>query len=107
MLNLAIYINMYNAKYVRNRAKWFRSIKPGEISEGHFRDSLKFKSISVQLREFNRTYGIKKGVFVHAKYLPDDSMIILVGVTLEEREKELSDRNFSGLWREFLNKYER
>ena len=98
---------MYNGNRVRNRAKWFRSIKPGDISEGHFKDSLRFKSISVQLTEFNRTYGKEKGVFVHAKYLPDVSCIILVGVTLEERERDLSDRDFSGTWREFLNKYER
>lgn len=98
---------MYNGKIVKNRAKWFRSIKPGDISKGHFKDSLKFKSISVQLRDFNRTCGLKKGVFIHAKYLPSESIIILVGVTLEEREKELSDRKYIGLWREILNKYER
>ena len=98
---------MYSGMRIRNRAKWFRSIKPGDISEGYFKDSLKFKSISVQLRDFNRTFGKEKGVFIHAKYLPDESCVILVGVTLEEREKELSDRNFIGHWRELLNKYER
>lgn len=104
MLNSAQYVSMYNtAKKITNRAKWFRSIKPGDVSEGLFLNSLKFNSISVQLTDFNRTIGREKGVFIHAKYFPEKSCIILVGVSLEERERELSDCNYIGNWRNYIN----
>lgn len=98
---------MYSAKRITNRAKWFRSIKPGDVSEGQFKNSAKFNSISVQLRDFNRTLGREKGIFIHAKYNPDEASIILVGVTLEERQRELSDKNHSGDWRKLINKREK
>ena len=95
---------MYNAKRIKNRAKWFRSIKPGDVSEGCFKSSTVFDSISVQLTQFNRTMGKEKGVFVHAKYFPDNASVILVGVTLEERERELEDPSFSSHWRRLIEK---
>ena len=91
-------------KKVRNRAKWFRSIRPGEVSGGQFKDSSCFNSISAQLAEYNRTMAKEKGVFVHAKYCTEVSCIILVGVTLEEREKEKADRDFMSHWRKLLDK---
>ena len=105
MSNFVIYINMYNtAKRITNRAKWFRSIKPGDVSEGQFNNSTKFKSISVQLTDYNRTIGREKGVFIHAKYFPEESSIILVGVSLEERKRELSDSSYSNNWHKLINK---
>ena len=98
---------MYYTKRIRNRARWFRSIKPGDISEGQFANSAKFNSISVQLRDFNRTVGKEKGLFIHAKYYPDEACIILVGVTLEERQRELTDRNYSSHWRKLINQKRR
>ena len=95
---------MYNAKIIKNRAKWFRSIKPGDVSEGFFKSSKVFDSISVQLTQYNRTVGKEKGVFVHAKYYPDDVSVVLVGVTLEERARELEDSSFSSHWRRLISK---
>ena len=91
-------------KRVRNRAKWFRSIKPGDISGGQFKNSLCFKAISVQLADYNKTLAKDKGLFIHAKYYPEVSCVTLVGVTLEERQKELVDCNFSNHWRKKLEK---
>ena len=95
---------MYNTKRVRNRAAWFRSIKPGEVSEGVFTSSKVFGSISVQLTQYNRTMGKEKGIFIHAKYFPDNASVILVGVTSEERERELTDPNYSSDWRRLIQK---
>ncbi len=104
MSNFPIYINMYNAKAINNRARWFRSIKPGDVSEGFFKNSKTFDSISVQLTQYNRTLGKEKGVFIHAKYYPDNASIILVGVTLKERERELVDKEYSSHWRKLIIK---
>jgi len=94
---------MYNTTRIKNRAKWFRSIKPHEISKGYFKSSRIFDSISVQLAQFNRTMGKEKGVFIHAKYVPDELSVILVGVTLKERERELVDKNYRSHWRKLIN----
>ncbi|UPS45537.1 hypothetical protein M1D30_05040 [Prevotella sp. E15-22] len=48
--------------------------------------------------------GREKGVFIHAKYFPDDASVVLVGVTLEQRERELVDRSYSSHWRKLINK---
>ena len=95
---------MYSAMRIRNRAKWFRSIKPGDVSEGSFKSCSVFDSISVQLTQYNRTMGREKGVFIHAKYFPNDASVVLVGVTLEQRERELVDRSYSSHWRKLINK---
>lgn len=89
---------------ITNRARWFRSIKPGVVSEGQFRSSKIFKSLSVQLTDYNRTVGREKGIFIHANYLPAESVVILVGVTLEEREKELADASLKNAWRKLIER---
>ena len=105
MLDYAIYINMYNTgNRITNRAKLFRSIKPGDVSEGQFNNSSKFKSISAQLTDYNRTIGREKGVFIHARYFPEESLVILVGVSLEERKRELSDRDYCNNWHKLIKK---
>ena len=44
----------------------------------------------------------KNGVFVHASYDRDRNMVILVGVTLEQRAKELSDPDYKDEWRKMI-----
>ena len=42
------------------------------------------------------------GVYVHAKYLKDELCVILVGVTLNQRQKELADPDFKDEWRNLI-----
>lgn len=93
---------MYKTELIVNRAKWFRSIMPGDVSKGQFGDNCALKSLSVQLSGFNASIGKKKGVYIHAKYLTDESCVILVGVTLKQRQRELTDPNYKGQWRKLI-----
>lgn len=81
---------------------WFRSIRPGDVSKGKFKDYKALKSISVQLVDYNATIGKNLGVYVHAKYLKAELCVILVGVTLNQRKKELSDPDFKDEWRKLI-----
>lgn len=60
------------------------------------------KSVSVQLADFNASVGQKLGVYIHAKYLSRELCIILVGVTLEQRKKELEDPDYKDEWRKLI-----
>ena len=93
---------MYKAEKIVNRQAWFRSIRPGDVSKGKFKDSSALDSVSVQLSRYNTSRGLKLGVYVHAKYLRDEQSIILVGVTTAQREKELSDPDFKDEWRNLI-----
>jgi hypothetical protein len=93
---------MYKAQKIINRRAWFRSIRPGDVSKGKFSDYKALKSISVQLADYNASDGVKYGVYVHAKYLTKELCIILVGVTLEQRQKELSDPDYKDEWRKLI-----
>ena len=85
---------MYKSQRILNRITWFRSIRPGDVSKGVFKDYRALKSISVQLADYNASVGKKLGVYVHAKYLSKELSVILVGVTLEQRKKELEDPDY-------------
>lgn len=93
---------MYRAEKIINRMAWFRSIRPGDVSKGKFKDYKALKSISVQLADYNATIGKSLGVYVHAKYLKSELCIILVGVTLNQRNKELSDPDYKDEWRKMI-----
>ena len=86
-----------------NRRAWFRSIRPGDASKGQFKDYKALKSISVQLSDYNAYDGKRNGVFVHAKYDRDKLTVILAGVTLEQREKELTDPEYKDEWRKLID----
>jgi hypothetical protein len=90
------------AEKIVNRRAWFRSIRPGDSSKGKFNDYKALKSISVQLSDYNASDGKRNGVFVHASYDRDRNMVILVGVTLEQRAKELSDPDYKDEWRKMI-----
>jgi len=90
------------AEKIVNRRAWFRSIRPGDSSKGKFNDYKALKSISVQLSDYNASDGKRNGVFVHASYDRDRMMVILVGVTLEQRAKELSDPDYKDEWRKMI-----
>ena len=93
---------MYKAQKITNRAAWFRSIRPGIVSKGKFEERKDLKTISVQLADFNASVGQKLGVYIHAKYLSRELCIILVGVTLEQRKKELEDPDYKDEWRKLI-----
>lgn len=93
---------MYKAEKIINRRAWFRSIRPGDVSKGKFNDYRALKSISVQLADYNASDGKKYGVYVHAKNLKDELSVILVGVTLKQRQKELADPDFKDEWRNLI-----
>lgn len=93
---------MYKAQKILNRVTWFRSIRPGDVSKGLFKDYNALKSISVQLANYNASIGKKLGVYVHAKYLSKELAVILVGVTLEQRKKELEDPDYKDEWRKLI-----
>ena len=95
-------LDMYKAIKVLNRKTWFRSIRPGDASKGQFKDYKALKSISVQLADHNASEGKKYGVYVHAKYLKEELCVILVGVTLKQREKELTDPDYKDEWRNLI-----
>ena len=90
------------ANKITNRVTWFRSIRPGDVSKGKFKDYTALQSISVQLAKFNATRGKQIGVYIHARYLTEDSCVILVGVTLEQRKKELEDPLYKDEWRKLI-----
>ena len=93
---------MYKAEKIANRRAWFRSIRPGDVSKAKFKEYKALKSISVQLTEFNASDGLQHGVYIHAKYLKSELSVILVGVTREQREKELSDPEYRNEWRKLI-----
>ena len=93
---------MYKAQKILNRTTWFRSIRPGDVSKGKFKDYRALKSVSVRLADFNASVGQKLGVYIHAKYLSRELCIILVGVTLEQRKKELEDPDYKDEWRKLI-----
>lgn len=93
---------MYKAIKIINRKTWFRSIRPGDVSKGKFKDYKALKSVSVQLAEHNAYEGKKNGVYIHAKYLSSEDCVILVGVTLEQRKKELEDPDYKDEWRNLI-----
>ncbi len=93
---------MYKSQRILNRITWFRSIRPGDVSKGVFKDYRALKSISVQLADYNASVGKKLGVYVHAKYLSKELSVILVGVTLEQRKKELEDPDYKDEWRKLI-----
>ncbi len=93
---------MYKAQKILNRITWFRSIRPGDVSKGKFKDYRALKSISVQLADYNASVGRQLGVYIHAKYLSRESSVILVGVTLEQRKKELEDPDIKDEWRKLI-----
>ncbi len=95
---------MYKAEKIRNKECWFRTIKPGEVSKGKFPSYSSLTSLNVQLTRFNRSIGKEKGIFIHAKYLYDELCVILVGVTLAQRKKELSDPEYKNEWRKQIKK---
>ena len=97
---------MIKAQKIVNRMTWFRSIRPGDVSKGKFKNYTALKSISVQLSDFNASTGKKLGVYIHAKYLTDESCVILVGVTREQRQKELSDPDYKDEWRNLIEEDE-
>ena len=41
-------------------------------------------------------------MFVHAAYIKKELSVILVGVTLEQREKELTDPDYKDEWRKLI-----
>ena len=94
---------MNKSEKIVNRSAWFRSIRPGDVSKGKFKDYKQLKSISVQLTDYNAIYGQKYGVFIHAKYLRDELSVILVGVTIAQRKKELSDPDYRNEWRKLID----
>ena len=59
-------------------------------------------SLNVQLTRYNRSIGKERGVFIHAKYLYDELCVILVGVTIEQRKKELADPGYKNEWRKMI-----
>ena len=93
---------MYRAQKIMNRRAWFRSIRPGDVSKGKFKDYKALKSISVQLSDYNASDGQKLGVYVHAKYLRNELCVILVGVTTQQRQKKLADPDFKDEWRSLI-----
>lgn len=98
---------MYRIDKIKNRAAWFRSIRPGEIAKGKFSDTNALDSISVQLTKFNASSGKKAGVFLHAKYLREELCVILVGVTLAQRKKELANPDYRNEWRKMIERWEK
>jgi hypothetical protein len=98
---------MYRTDKIKNRAAWFRSIRPGEIAKGKFSDTNALDSISVQLTKFNASSGKKAGVFLHAKYLREELCVILVGVTLAQRKKELANPDYRNEWRKMIERWEK
>lgn len=92
------------AEKIVNRRAWFRSIRPGETSIGQFTYYKELKSISVQLADYNAGDAKRNGVFVHAKYDRNKLIVILAGVTLEQREKELTDPEYKDEWRKLIDK---
>ena len=97
---------MNRVEKIKNRAAWFRSIQPGDIAKGKFSDSNDLDSVSVQLTKFNASSGKKAGVFIHAKYLKNESCVIILGVTLAQRKRELSDPDYRKEWRKIIEKWE-
>lgn len=93
---------MNKTERIINRSAWFRSIRPGDVSKGKFKDYKQLRSVSVQLTDYNAIYGQKYGVFIHAKYLKEELAVILVGVTIAQRKKELSDPSFRNEWRKLI-----
>lgn len=93
---------MVKAQKIVNRMAWFRSIRPGDVSKGKFKEYKALKSISVQLAEYNASVGKHLGVFVHAKYQKGDLCVILVGITLEQRKRELEDPDYRDEWRKLI-----
>ena len=93
---------MYKAQKIINRLNWFRSIRPGDVSKGKFKNYNALKSISVQLADYNALHSEKNGVFVHAKYLKSELSVILVGVTYQQRLKELQDPDYKDEWRKLI-----
>ena len=81
---------------------WFRSIRPGDVSKGKFKEYKALKSISVQLADYNASNAERNGVYVHAKYLTRELSIILVGVTYEQRLRELQDPDCKDDWRKLI-----
>ena len=98
---------MCRVEKIKNRAAWFRSIQPGDIAKGKFSDSNDLDSVSVQLTKFNASTGKKAGVFIHAKYLKDETCVIIIGVTLAQRRKELSNPDYRNEWRKRIEKWEK
>ena len=90
-----------------NRRAWFRSIRPGDVSEGKFKDYRALKSISVQLTDYNASEGKRNGVFVHASYDRDELIVYLVGVSQEQRAEELSDPCFKDEWKKKVDEWKR
>ena len=95
---------MYKAQKIVNRMAWFRSIRPGDVSKGKFKDYKALKSISVQLADYNTCNAEKNDVYVHAKYLTKELCVILVGVTFKQRMKELEDPDYKDEWRKLIEK---
>ena len=93
---------MNKTERIVNRSAWFRSIRPGDVSKGKFKDYRALRSISVQLTDYNAIYGQRYGVFIHAKYLKEELTVILVGVTMAQRKKELSDPKCRNEWRKLI-----
>lgn len=93
---------MEKTEKIVNRRAWFRSIRPGDVSKGKFKDYRALKSISVQLSDYNASDGQRYGVFVHAAYIKKELSVILVGVTLEQKEKELTDPDYKDEWRKLI-----
>ena len=98
---------IWHIRRIVNRRAWFRSIRPGDVSEGKFKDYRALKSISVQLTDYNASEGKRNGVFVHASYDRDELIVYLVGVSQEQRAEELSDPCYKDEWKKKVDEWKR
>lgn len=83
---------------IQNIAKWVRSTRASEVKFGSL-PRTSSHALRCAAREFNRTYGLDWNVFVHVHYDYFKEVAVVVGVTLAERELELTNISHKNDWK--------
>lgn len=82
-----------------NPIETVKSMKPGDMAIVEFRDFRKFRSFTVQLSDYNNSYGVERNIYVHAASKKRKLQYCLVATSADEREAELADYNLKGEWK--------
>ncbi len=90
--------------------RWFGSYKLTDHPRyrvASIGEHFKTQSFTSQIHNWNLLYGKGKGIFLHGTFKRNLKVVVIVGVTLEQREKEKKDNEEKNKWRDLIHPYYR
>lgn len=83
---------------IKKLTEWISDIKADEVKTGRLPEGFE-PSLRTLVARFNSTRGRQRGIYVHASYIWDINIAVLVSVTSEYHEQEKSDINYANEWK--------